>query len=193
MTEDQKTGIRNLRERGMSYKEIAESLCLTKAQVAGFCRRNSIAEGSHKSEPPLSAPSRCKTAAHQSHRSPVRNSSFSAPTTAVKAGGTATRRLSGADSRLSIISPALIAASHSQPTGTATGNTAPMPAILQSASKAVTAMNDEQFEREKLYQASMEMFKLMMDNGIISKEQFEIIRDKMNEKYKPLFGTLSSL
>lgn len=54
-------------------------------------------------------------------------------------------------------------------------------------------MNDEQFEREKLYQASMEMFKLMMDNGIISKEQFEIIRDKMNEKYKPLFGTLSSL
>lgn len=60
MTEDQKTGIRNLRERGMSYKEIAESLCLTKAQVAGFCRRNSIAEGSHKSEPPLSAPSRCK-------------------------------------------------------------------------------------------------------------------------------------
>lgn len=68
-----------------------------------------------------------------------------------------------------------------------------MPAILQSASKAVTAINDEQFEREKLYQASMEMFKLMMDNGIISKEQFEIIRDKMNEKYKPLFGTLSSL
>jgi len=53
-------------------------------------------------------------------------------------------------------------------------------------------MNDEQFEQEKLYQASMSFFKAMLEQGLITKEQYAIIDTKMLEKYRPLLGTLFS-
>ena len=49
-----------------------------------------------------------------------------------------------------------------------TGNTAPMSATLQTASEAVMAMNEDQFEREKLYQATMNMFRSMLKKGLIT-------------------------
>jgi hypothetical protein len=52
------------------------------------------------------------------------------------------------------------------------------------------AMNEDQFEREKLYQASMNMFQAMLKNGLITEEQYAIIDTKMREKYRPLLGTL---
>ena len=69
-------------------------------------------------------------------------------------------------------------------------NTVPMAATLQTASKAVIAVNDEQFEREKLYQASMSMFRAMRENGLITEEQYALIDTKMLQKYQPLLGTL---
>lgn len=51
-------------------------------------------------------------------------------------------------------------------------------------------MNEDQFRREKLYQASMEMFRQMLENGLITDSQFRVIETKMREKYRPLFGTL---
>lgn len=51
-------------------------------------------------------------------------------------------------------------------------------------------MNEDQFEREKLYQASMNMFQAMLKNGLITEEQYAIIDTKMREKYQPIFGTL---
>ena len=51
-------------------------------------------------------------------------------------------------------------------------------------------MNEDQFEREKLYQASMNMFQAMLKDGIITEEQYAIIDTKMLEKYRPLLGTL---
>ena len=48
------------------------------------------------------------------------------------------------------------------------------------------AMNEDQFEREKLYQATMNMA------GVITEEQYAIIDTKMLEKYRPLLGTLFS-
>ncbi len=53
-------------------------------------------------------------------------------------------------------------------------------------------MNEEQFEREKLYQASMNLFKAMLEKGLITEEQYAIIDTKMLEKYRPLLGTLFS-
>jgi len=53
-------------------------------------------------------------------------------------------------------------------------------------------MNEEQFEREKRYQATMNMFQAMLKAGIITREQYVIIDTKMLEKYKPLLGTLFS-
>lgn len=53
-------------------------------------------------------------------------------------------------------------------------------------------MNEEQFEREKLYQASMNLFQTMLERGLITEEQYAVIDTKMREKYSPIFGTLLS-
>ena len=53
-------------------------------------------------------------------------------------------------------------------------------------------MNDDQFEREKLYQATMNMFKGMLKEGVIDEAQYAAIDARMLEKYKPLLGTLFS-
>ena len=71
-----------------------------------------------------------------------------------------------------------------------TENTAPMPATSQTASEVVTAMNEDPFEREKLYQATMNMFRSMLKKGLITEEQYTIIDTKMLQKYQPLLGTL---
>lgn len=71
-----------------------------------------------------------------------------------------------------------------------TENTAPMPATSQTTSEVVTAMNEDQFEREKLYQATMNMFRSMLKKGLITEEQYAIIDTKMLQKYQPLLGTL---
>ncbi|WP_154645719.1 SHOCT domain-containing protein [Parascardovia denticolens] len=94
--------------------------------------------------------------------------------------------------RPSTPSPAPDAAERSRLTGTGTGSTARTPAISQPGSKAVIAMSDEQFEREKLYQASMEMFKKMLDQDLITEEEYAVIDTKMKEKYRPIIGTLLS-
>ena len=70
------------------------------------------------------------------------------------------------------------------------GNTAPISATSQTASEAVMAMNEDQFEREKLYQATMNMFRSMLKKGLITEEQYAIIDTKMLQKYQPLLGTL---
>lgn len=71
-----------------------------------------------------------------------------------------------------------------------TENTAPMSATSQTASEAVMGMNEDQFEREKLYQATMNMFRSMLKKGLITKKQYAIIDTKMLQKYQPLLGTL---
>jgi len=53
-------------------------------------------------------------------------------------------------------------------------------------------MSEEQFEREKLYQASMSFFRSLLDNGLITEEQYAVIDKEMLEKYRPLLGTLFS-
>lgn len=53
-------------------------------------------------------------------------------------------------------------------------------------------MDKNEFKREKLYQATMLVAKKMLKNGIISTEEYQEIDVKMNEKYKPIFGTLLS-
>ena len=54
------------------------------------------------------------------------------------------------------------------------------------------AVNEDQFEREKLYQATMNMFRSMLKKGLITQEQYAIIDTKMREKYQPIIGTLFS-
>ena len=89
-------------------------------------------------------------------------------------------------------SPAPAAENLLPPMETATASTAPTPVISKIGLEVVTDMNDEQFEREKLYQASMEMFRAMLDQGLITEEEFVVIDTKMREKYSPIIGTLLS-
>ena len=65
-----------------------------------------------------------------------------------------------------------------------------MSATSQTGSESVMPLNDDQFEREKLYQATMSMFRSMLKSGLITKEQYAIIDTKMLQKYQPLLGTL---
>ena len=88
--------------------------------------------------------------------------------------------------------PAPAAAGPSLPTGTADGSTVLTNAISVPGSKAVMAVNEDQFERETLYQATMNMFQGMLHQGVITKEQYDVIDTKMLEKYRPLLGGLFS-
>ena len=67
-----------------------------------------------------------------------------------------------------------------------------MPAMFRLGSEVVMAMTEEQFDREKRYQASMNMFQAMLKDGTITEEQYTIIDTKMREKYQPIIGTLFS-
>lgn len=53
-----------------------------------------------------------------------------------------------------------------------------MPAMFRPGFKVVTVMTEEQFDREKRYQASMSMFRTMLKNGLITEEQYAIIDTK---------------
>lgn len=85
--------------------------------------------------------------------------------------------------------PALTVAGPLQPTEMTTENTALTIAISLTVSEVI-AMTEEQFEREKLYQATMNVFDGMLKKGLITEEQYAIIDTKMLEKYRPLLGTL---
>ena len=71
-------------------------------------------------------------------------------------------------------------------------STAVMSVILQTVSKAVAAMSKDDFRNEKLYQTTMHMVRKMLDEGIISEEEYRQIDTIFLEKYKPVFGTLLS-
>lgn len=51
-------------------------------------------------------------------------------------------------------------------------------------------MNKEQMEREKLYQTTMSIARMMLKNTLISREEYAEIDTKMQEKYCPSLGTL---
>jgi hypothetical protein len=53
-------------------------------------------------------------------------------------------------------------------------------------------MSKEQFEAEKDYQASIHLAKILRQKGLLTEEEYAIIDTKLQEKYRPLFGTLLS-
>ena len=67
-----------------------------------------------------------------------------------------------------------------------------MSATSPTVSKVVTAMNKEDFRNEKLYQTTMHLARKMLEEGIISEEEYRQIDTIFLEKYKPVFGTLFS-
>ena len=56
----------------------------------------------------------------------------------------------------------------------------------------VIAMTDDQFRREALYQATMNMFQSMLRSRLMTEGQYAVIDTKVKEKYSPIIGTLCS-
>ena len=73
------------------------------------------------------------------------------------------------------------------PTETVIENTAPMNAMWQQGSKAVSAVTKEQITAEIKYQASIAPFRQMLKKGQISAEDYRAIDTILAEKYCPLF------
>ncbi len=60
---------------------------------------------------------------------------------------------------------------------------AAMRAILQIASKVVSAMSEADFRREKLYQATMYILRSMLAEGLLNCEEYDKTEQLMLEKY----------
>lgn len=48
-------------------------------------------------------------------------------------------------------------------------------------------MKKEQFHKETLYHASLSPFKAMLENGIISRDDYRVIDTMLRVKYSPIF------
>ena len=53
-------------------------------------------------------------------------------------------------------------------------------------------MENKSFERETSYQVTMNLFRQLLKQGVIDKEEYNKIDTKMIEKYRPVFGKLFS-
>ena len=53
-------------------------------------------------------------------------------------------------------------------------------------------MTVEEFEREKRYQTVMHFVRMMLDQGLISEEEYHQIDTKNRAKFRPVTGTLLS-
>ena len=58
--------------------------------------------------------------------------------------------------------------------------------------KENSKMENKSFERETSYQVTMNLFRQMLKQGVINKDEYNKIDTKMIEKYQPVFGTLFS-
>ncbi len=58
--------------------------------------------------------------------------------------------------------------------------------------KAVAAMTKEQFRNEKLYQATMHLARKMVEQGILTEQEYREVDEIFLEKYKPVFGSIFS-
>ena len=53
-------------------------------------------------------------------------------------------------------------------------------------------MNQEEGRREIVFQMTMSMARQMLEKGMISNEEYKQFDTKMQQKYRPIFGTLFS-
>ena len=104
---------------------------------------------------------------------------------AARSGGTLIRTYP--DGKPYMNMSARYARSLSPPMGTTTGNTALTIAISRQGSKAVKPVTKEQITAEIRYQASIAPFRLMLEKGQISSEDYHVIDTILTEKYRPLF------
>lgn len=82
--------------------------------------------------------------------------------------------------------------SHSHLTETSTENTAHTSVTSRLGSKVVTALSEQEFDREKRYQATMQIADALLKNSSVSEDEYQQIKTKLLEKYHPTLSTLLS-
>lgn len=91
-----------------------------------------------------------------------------------------------------MISDAQAAISPSPHTGTSTENTALTSVTSILVSKAVAAMSEQEFDRERRYQAAIQIAEALLKKGAVSEEEYHQIKTKLLDKYRPTLSTLLS-
>lgn len=51
-------------------------------------------------------------------------------------------------------------------------------------------MDKEQFRQELLYEATMSVYRQLLQTGVITEEDYALLGQMMLQKYSPLFATL---
>lgn len=69
-------------------------------------------------------------------------------------------------------------------------NIAAIAAILRLAFEAVSCMTEIQFQAEKRYQVAISMAKALLEKGLLTQEEYDVIDTILLEKFKPALGTL---
>ena len=64
--------------------------------------------------------------------------------------------------------------------------------VTQRTDSEVAAMSEREMQNEKLYQATMAMTRSMLNQGLITEEEYRQIDTIFTEKYAPSSGTLFS-
>lgn len=64
--------------------------------------------------------------------------------------------------------------------------------VISPNASEVAMMSKEEFRNEKLYQTTMHLARKMLEEGVVSEEEYRRIDTIFLEKYKPVFGTLFS-
>ena len=81
---------------------------------------------------------------------------------------------------------------HSPLMATGIGSTAPTSVISRRDLKVVTAMNEQEFDREKRYQAAVQIANALLKKGAVSEMEYHQIKTILLEKYRPILSTLLS-
>ena len=64
--------------------------------------------------------------------------------------------------------------------------------VISPTGSEVAMMSKEEFRNEKLYQTTMHLARKMLEEGVVSEEEYRRINTIFLDKYKPVFGTLFS-
>ena len=82
-----------------------------------------------------------------------------------------------------------LAGNLSLPMAMPTGNTARTNAISRTDSE-VAIMSKEEGRREIVYQMTMTAARKMLEEGVVTREEYEKFDTNMRQKYEPIFGSL---
>ncbi len=83
----------------------------------------------------------------------------------------------------------LIAKSRSRPTAMRAGNTAAM-RVMWLTGSGVARMSEEQFRNEKMYHATMNIAKSLMEQGAMTVKEYGQIDTIFRKKYRPILVSL---